>query len=293
MNESICTKCGAPLQNNAFYCTKCGAKVNQPVKIEVSEKTLAKRAKDEAKIAEQSEKAKARETKAQQKKAVHEEYCANNKKKIITLSASITATILVVGIVLMCVRAPFGASRDGYDISLNNDGSVTIDGYNGREDHVIIPEYVWYLGKQRKVTEIGDYAFSGCTVKSVKMHNGIKRIGVGAFSSCPYLTNVVLSDRLTSLNDQAFAYCSSLIKLVIPQGVNIINTAVFADCSSLVEIYLPESITFISNAAFDGCAGLTYIYYAGSAEQWNNVQISTSNNQCLAFAIVIYDVNYN
>ncbi len=253
MNELICTTCGAPLQNNAFYCTKCGARVNQPVKIEVSEKTLAKRAKDEAKIAEQKAKKQERDAKREAKREENrikrQDPAYKKMQKIV--GTTVPCSVIVVTLLLVFLLAPVQASAMGYDISLapSDVGGIGIYNYNDKTEYLEIPEEMWYLGAMRPVTYIGDYAFALCdSLRSIDIPDGVTTIGYYAFGTCTNLTSVTIGS-----------------------GVTTIGSFAFSSCSSLTSIVIPDSVTTIGYCAFYGCDSLTDVYYTGTEEQWYNL----------------------
>ena len=73
------------------------------------------------------------------------------------------------------------------------------------------------------------------------------------------ITNILLGDKITSINGYAFQNCSSLQSVVIPEGVTTIGSYAFRSCSSLQSIVIPEGVTTIGSNAFDVCYSLTYI----------------------------------
>lgn len=79
-----------------------------------------------------------------------------------------------------------------------------IDGYENSE--LIIPE---------GVTNIGDYAFYGCTG----------------------LTSVTIPNSVTSIGNYAFASCTGLISIEIPNSVASIGNSAFRGCTGLTSIY--------------------------------------------------------
>ena len=57
-----------------------------------------------------------------------------------------------------------------------------------------------------------------------------------------------------------------------------ISEFAFSWCTYLESITIPSSVTSICNYAFDACPYLTSIYYEGTAEQWNEISIGSSNS---------------
>ena len=83
---------------------------------------------------------------------------------------------------------------------------------------------------------------------------------------------------VTSIGYGAFAYCSSLTSVTIGNGVTSIFAYAFSDCSSLTSVTIPNSVTVIGQYAFYNCSSLTSVYYTGTATQWNQITIVSSNN---------------
>jgi len=81
------------------------------------------------------------------------------------------------------------------------------------------------------VTEICERTFYNCTMlREVNLHDGIQKIGVGAFSDC-----------------------ISLECITIPHAVRVIHLKAFYNCRHLREVGLHESIQKIESSAFEAC----------------------------------------
>ncbi|MCM1533167.1 MAG: leucine-rich repeat protein [Corallococcus sp.] len=133
------------------------------------------------------------------------------------------------------------------------------------------------------VTEIKDYAFSGCaSITSVTIPDSIKWIGKNAFYkctslicasirnglktigenvfSCSGLTSIIIPDSVTSIGEAAFSSCNSLASVIIGNGVRTIDDVAFASCRSLINVTIGNSVTSIGVDAFYYCIRLVEVY---------------------------------
>lgn len=129
------------------------------------------------------------------------------------------------------------------------------------------------------VKSIEDYAFGRCrNLASVKLPNGLTSIGGLAFRYCYSLKSIVIPDSVTTLVCGTFEDCSSLTDVVLGSGVTEIQETVFCGWSSLETIYIPVSVTKIGAGAFqcalDAAEKSFTVKYAGSVEQWNNIDVN-------------------
>lgn len=88
------------------------------------------------------------------------------------------------------------------------------------------------------VTSIGDYAFRGCGMLSVKMSDNVTRIGDYAFQQCLGLTSVEFSNNLTYIGKWAFTLCNNLPSVTIPQSVRCIDQIAFYWCDKLTKVVI-------------------------------------------------------
>lgn len=126
-------------------------------------------------------------------------------------------------------------------------------------DNIIIPSSICYKEKTYTVTAIGEDAFHGKWIKSVRIPNSIVTINSGAFSFCNQLSSVVLPSSITEIADRVFEYCNSITALSIPDNIISIGNHAFDCCRSLREIVLPENVTTIGDSAFHSCTSLESI----------------------------------
>jgi len=150
------------------------------------------------------------------------------------------------------------------------------------------------------VTSIVDYAFLACRgLTSVRIPEGVTRVGYRAFGYCASLTGITVDVRspayssvagalfdksqatliaypegkaggytipntVTSIVDYAFAACSGLTSVTISTNVTSIGGSVFRDCSSLAGVTIPNGVTNLGYGAFMGCSSLAGATLPGS-----------------------------
>lgn len=151
-------------------------------------------------------------------------------------------------------------------------------------DEIVIPS---------TTKEIKAYTLSGFRGTTVKIEEGVERIGDGAFYNCGNLTTINIPASLKSCGSGAFGMCkkitnvyfadfdswleadfqsnpASLSKnvyldgkivssLKIPEGVETIKSNTFAGIDSISSIEFPSTLKEIEQYAFSGCNGLTTI----------------------------------
>lgn len=137
---------------------------------------------------------------------------------------------------------------------INNDNN-----YSSLSETVTIPEFVFYQGKQYRVTRIGNSAFMYCSVTQITIPNSVTSIEGQAFYKCNELKEATIPNSVTSIGYSAFRDCSSLKKVTISNSVKNIEEKAFSNCSSLKEIIIPNSVTSIGESAFSSCKALTQI----------------------------------
>ena len=108
-------------------------------------------------------------------------------------------------------------------------------------------------------TRIESGAFRGCIeLTNIIVPDSLTDIQ-NAFTGCSGLISVTLGSGVTNIGRRAFSGCTSLRNIAIPDGVNSIDSQAFYDCASLPDITLPSSIMRIEDAAFHGCTTLSSV----------------------------------
>lgn len=122
------------------------------------------------------------------------------------------------------------------------------------------------------VTHIPDFLFASsgdafCHVTKAVLGSGITEIGEYAFSGCKEIKTVEIPDgsKLKSIQNNAFNGCTVLTGMnnkpvfKFPEGLTDIGFNAFRDCILLREVDFPSTLTLIENSAFYGCTGLNSV----------------------------------
>ena len=96
----------------------------------------------------------------------------------------------------------------------------------------------------------------------------VTSIGEGAFSGCPLLSSVTISEEIVSIGEGAFANCPALLE--VEWNAVACHTAgeestvsVFAGCSALESVSFGENVTLIPDYAFYNCPSLSSVAFGG------------------------------
>ncbi|MDD8043887.1 MAG: leucine-rich repeat domain-containing protein [Verrucomicrobiota bacterium] len=127
------------------------------------------------------------------------------------------------------------------------------------------------------VREVGDWAFRGFSgLTSVTIPEGVAGIGESAFSLCPNLTRIDVSElnsAFSSVDGVLFSNDQSVLILYpgrgtgaysVPEGTTVIGDDAFYGCTGLTRVEIPVGVTHIGENAFLNCTGLTSMEFPSS-----------------------------
>ena len=166
----------------------------------------------------------------------------------------------------MCIGLCIPAMAADSDFVIE-DGILTA--YSGPGGTVEIPE---------GVTIIARGVFQDrADVTSITFPSSLTDIGPSAFQNCTGLTSITFPDNITMIEMGAFTGCTGLTTVTLPNRITEISQGVFASCTNLTSITIPQSVTTIWMGAFGSSTNLKDVYYAGTQEQWGNINIMLAN----------------
>lgn len=132
------------------------------------------------------------------------------------------------------------------------------------------------------ITIIGTNAFRNCiSLQNISIPDSLISIQSGAFQDCKGLTSITIHDSVIDIGNFAFFGCINLKNAIIGNNVERIGVCAFENCRNLLTISISHNIERIGNSAFRACNNLKNVYYAGSKEDWKNINIENLNESLL------------
>ena len=164
-----------------------------------------------------------------------------------------------------------------------DDEEVTITGYRGYYDDVVIPASI----EGRPVTAIGYDAFSNAYITSVVIPEGVVDINSWAFAFCVDLRTIQMPESLMAIGTQVFYNCRALEAVDIPDGVEYIGYGAFAFCESLASVKFPSSLQELEDSVFYDCKSLTSVQIPDNCNNLGYDDYYGDFQQCRALESVV------
>ena len=76
------------------------------------------------------------------------------------------------------------------------------------------------------------------------------------------------------------AWTFGITEVVIEEGVTAIGASAFQGMTYLATVHIPTSLTLIKARAFQGCTQVATIYYAGTPNQWAQIDFTVTSTYC-------------
>ena len=153
------------------------------------------------------------------------------------------------------------------------------------------------------VTQIGSYAFNGCTaldaVYITDLAGWCGVLFVNAESNPLYyahklyyngalLTDLTVPDGVTKIGRGAFYDCTSLSSVTVSDGVTEIGENAFSNCTALTTLTIGRGVRRIDGYAFSGCTNLSSVRYAGDVAGWCGIVFDSVYGNPLYYAHELY-----
>ena len=95
------------------------------------------------------------------------------------------------------------------------------------------------------------------------------------------LENLIIPDTFSVIPNNAFKNNLGIKNIVIPDSISSIGESAFYNCDNLVQVVLAESVGTIANSAFSSCNNLSLVFYSASEDDWNLIDIGSSNSSLI------------
>lgn len=110
---------------------------------------------------------------------------------------------------------------------------------------------------------------------------GITKIRNNAFYKVASLQRVVLPEGITTIGSNSFYDCDNLESFVVPNSVTMIDSNAISDCAKLKTITIGSSVQKVYSNGFAYNWELETINYAGTIDQWVQIDFSSETSQPL------------
>ena len=137
-----------------------------------------------------------------------------------------------------------------FEYKINSDKTLTITKYIGHDSVLTIPNMI----DGRRVSSVGDGAFEKNEfITKIIISEGIESIDCFCFSQCERLNEVVFPASIYKIGMCAFMKCGKIEKITLPNNMDIVSKFCFLGCKGLTEINISEKIRIIYPGAFQNC----------------------------------------
>jgi putative transposon-encoded protein len=192
-------------------------------------------------------------------------------RKVLSILIAVCLVLSLFTGVLASARADTRSGNFIFRTNGTTPQTVTITKYIGEGGKVTIPKTL----NGYPVTIIGlDYGNSpfgnSSKLTNVTISNGITSIGHIAFAGCTGLTSITIPNSVISIGVSAFSGCSKLASVTIPNGVTVITAGVFEDCTALKRAIIGNKVNTIDYFAFENCTALTNVTIPKSVTKIND-----------------------
>ena len=149
--------------------------------------------------------------------------------------------------------------------------------YGTQMKSIDLPESVEFIGDNAfrgvplttinvsHVTSIGDYCFTGSSLKSITLSNKLKKLSKAMLAGT-WITEIAIPTSVTEIGEEAFSG-SKLRTIDIPASVAAIGVKAFYGCKQLGSVTMGNGVKSIGDEAFMDCDNLTNMTVSANVEE--------------------------
>lgn len=181
------------------------------------------------------------------------------------------AMIFIAAVVVLLLTAPKAGAwdaktDDGFTVSRERGGDVTVTAYNGSNTkNITLPTKVTYNDTEYNITVVGSNVLKKLTGVedvdiTVTIPEGYTTIKDEAFKNCYGLKSITIPGSVTNVYYNAFDNCKNLATVNFADSTQTslsFGNKAFVGCTALNNVELPARLTILGAGAFQGCTSLT------------------------------------
>lgn len=168
------------------------------------------------------------------------------RKHLNIMRAAVGSLLLAIGMPLWSAVAIGGVNYE-----LNTEQATATVAAGTYAGDVTIPQTIVSDGETYTVVGVGESAFAGQAVTSVKLPNTVTTIGNMAFQMCSLLTNVELGTSIEVIGSMAFMSCHQISSVTFPATLREIGDMAYYECDGINKVHI-ENIAAWCGVKFGG-----------------------------------------
>ena len=169
-------------------------------------------------------------------------------------------------------------------ISFSQESSYRVD---ERNTHFCSVDGVLFNKEQTKLIAYPSMKIG----KEYKIPDKVETICSYSFTNTEYLTSIIFSDSVTSIDTSAFEFCTNLKSVITGSGLKSISNEAFYMCWQLTDITIGKSVENIGFNIFTYCDKLSDVYYCGTKWQWKKISIDDYNEKLFGANIHYFETS--
>lgn len=173
---------------------------------------------------------------------------------------------------------------------VKNIGESIFCGCDGLESIIVADENTTYHSVNNCIIDTENKILvAGCANSIIPDDGSVLIIGGGAFNACGRsLKHITIPDGITHIGASAFNNSCLEGTIEIPNSVQDIGNGAFSQCDGLNTIIIGSGVKHIGNGAFSMSRYIKRVFYAGTPEQWANLDIEADN-----YYLLDAEITYN